>query len=68
MKTHSINGFGAVFAEVRVDVDLCTIRATRIVGSPVFVTNPSPSIPRKSPRSSSAKTDTCSGVRFLRLT
>ncbi len=33
MKTHSINGFGAVFAEVRVDVDLCTIRATRIVGA-----------------------------------
>ncbi len=33
MKTHSINGFGAVFAEVRVDMDLCTIRATRIVGA-----------------------------------
>ncbi len=33
MKTHSINGFGAVFAEVRVDADLCTIRATRIVGA-----------------------------------
>ncbi len=33
MKTHSINGFGAVFAEVRVDVDLCTIRASRIIGA-----------------------------------
>ena len=33
MKTHSINGYGAVFAEVRVDADLCTIRATRIVGA-----------------------------------
>ena len=33
MKTHAINGFGAVFAEVRVDMDLCTIHASRIVGA-----------------------------------
>ena len=32
-KTHSSYGFGAVFAEVRVDPDLGTIRATRIIGA-----------------------------------
>ena len=33
MKTHSLNGFGAVFAAVRVASDLCTLRATRIIGA-----------------------------------
>lgn len=32
-KTHSCYGFGAVFAEVRVDPDLGTIRVPRIVGA-----------------------------------
>ena len=32
-KTHAMNGFGAVFAEVRVDPDLCTIRVPRIIGA-----------------------------------
>ena len=32
-KTHSSVGFGAVFAEVRVDVDLCTVRVPRVVGA-----------------------------------
>ena len=32
-KTHSSVGFGAVFAEVRVDPDLCTIRVKRLVGA-----------------------------------
>ena len=32
-KTHSSVGFGAVFAEVRVDPDLCTIRVRRLVGA-----------------------------------
>ena len=32
-KTHSTYGFGAVFAEVHVDPDLGTIRATRIIGA-----------------------------------
>ena len=32
-KTHSSIGFGAVFAEVRVDPDLCTIRVKRLVGA-----------------------------------
>ncbi len=32
-KTHSSYGFGAVFAEVHVDPDLGTIRATRIIGA-----------------------------------
>ena len=32
-KTHSSVGFGAVFAEVRVDPDLCTIRVKRLVGT-----------------------------------
>ncbi len=32
-KTHSSVGFGAVFAEVRVDPDLCTVRVARIVGA-----------------------------------
>ncbi len=32
-KTHSSAGFGAVFAEVRVDPDLCTVRLKRLVGA-----------------------------------
>ena len=32
-KAHSSVGFGAVFAEVRVDPDLCTIRVKRLVGA-----------------------------------
>ena len=32
-KTYSSVGFGAVFAEVRVDPDLCTIRVARMVGA-----------------------------------
>ncbi len=32
-KTYSSIGFGAVFAEVRVDPDLCTIRVARMVGA-----------------------------------
>ena len=32
-KTHSSAGFGAVFAEVRVDPDLCAIRVARIIGA-----------------------------------
>ena len=32
-KTHSSVGFGAVFAEVRVDPDLCTIRVRRLIGA-----------------------------------
>ncbi len=32
-KTHSSVGYGAVFAEVRVDPDLCTIRVKRLVGA-----------------------------------
>ncbi len=32
-KTYSSAGFGAVFAEVRVDPDLCTIRVARVVGA-----------------------------------
>ena len=32
-KTHSSVGFGAVFAEVRVDPDLCTIRVKRLIGA-----------------------------------
>ena len=32
-RTHSSAGFGAVFAEVRVDPDLCTIRVARVVGA-----------------------------------
>ncbi len=32
-KTHSSAGFGAVFAEVRVDPDLCTVRVKRLVGA-----------------------------------
>ena len=32
-KTHSSVGFGAVFAEVRVDPDLCTIRVARVIGA-----------------------------------
>ena len=32
-KTHSSAGFGAVFAEVRVDPDLCTIRVARMIGA-----------------------------------
>ena len=32
-KTHSSAGFGAVFAEVRVDPDLCTIRMARVIGA-----------------------------------
>ncbi len=32
-KTHASVGFGAVFAEVRVDPDLCTIRVKRLVGA-----------------------------------
>ncbi len=32
-KTHATNGFGAVFAEVRVDPDLCTISVRRVIGA-----------------------------------
>ncbi len=32
-KSHSSHGFGAVFAEVVVDPDLCTVRVPRIVGA-----------------------------------
>ena len=32
-KTHSSVGFGAAFAEVRVDPDLCTIRVARVIGA-----------------------------------
>ena len=32
-KTHSSVGFGAIFAEVRVDPDLCTVRVARLVGA-----------------------------------
>ena len=32
-KTYSSVGFGAVFAEVRVDPDLCTIRVARVMGA-----------------------------------
>ena len=32
-KTHAMNGFGAVFAEVHVDPDLCTIRVRRVIGT-----------------------------------
>ena len=32
-KTYAMNGFGAVFAEVRVDPDLCTVRVARIIGA-----------------------------------
>lgn len=32
-KTHSSAGFGAVFAEVRVDPELCTIRVARVIGA-----------------------------------
>lgn len=32
-KTHSSVGFGAVFAEVRVDPELCTIRVARVIGA-----------------------------------
>ena len=32
-KMHSSVGFGAVFAEVRVDPDLCTVRVARLVGA-----------------------------------
>ena len=32
-KTHSMHGFGAVFAEVRVDPDFGTVRVPRIVGA-----------------------------------
>ena len=32
-KTHSSVGFGAVFAEVRVDPDLCTVRVARVIGA-----------------------------------
>ena len=31
--THSSVGFGAVFAEVRVDPDLCTVRVPRMIGA-----------------------------------
>ncbi len=31
-RTHSSVGFGAIFAEVRVDPDLCTVRVTRLIG------------------------------------
>ncbi len=33
VRTHSSVGFGAVFAEVRVDPDLCTIRVARVIGA-----------------------------------
>ena len=32
-KTHSSVGFGAVFAEVHVDPELCTIRVARVIGA-----------------------------------
>ncbi len=32
-KTHSSAGFGAVFAEVHVDADLCSIRVPRVIGA-----------------------------------
>ena len=32
-KTHALNGFGAVFAEVRVDPDLCTVSVRRVIGA-----------------------------------
>ena len=32
-KKYAMNGFGAVFAEVRVDPDLCTIRVRRLIGA-----------------------------------
>ena len=32
-KTHSSVGFGAVFAEVSVDPDLCTVRVARVIGA-----------------------------------
>ncbi len=32
-KTHSSAGFGAIFAEVRVDPDLCTMRVARVIGA-----------------------------------
>ncbi len=32
-KTHSSVGFGAVFAEVRVDPELCTVRVARMIGA-----------------------------------
>ena len=32
-KTHAMNGFGAVFVEVRVDADLGTIRVPRVIGA-----------------------------------
>ncbi len=32
-KTHSSAGFGAVFAEVRVDPELCTVRVARVIGA-----------------------------------
>ncbi len=32
-KTHAMNGFGAVFVEVRVDADLGTVRVPRVIGA-----------------------------------
>jgi len=32
-KSYAMHGFGAVFAEVRVDPDLCTIRVPRVIGA-----------------------------------
>ena len=32
-KTYAMNGFGAVFAEVRIDPDLCTVRVHRLIGA-----------------------------------
>ena len=32
-ETHALNGFGAVFTEVRVDPDLCTVRVARMLGA-----------------------------------
>ena len=32
-KTHSSVGFGAVFAEVRIDPELCTVRVARVIGA-----------------------------------
>ena len=32
-KSYAMNGFGAVFAEVRVDPDLCTLRVARVIGA-----------------------------------
>ena len=32
-KKYAMNGFGAVFAEVRVDPDLCTVRVHRLIGA-----------------------------------